>query len=305
MEQYFLRYATIDLLKKIIDNIFIAQRYKRHLSTEEMSVALGMSKKYIHNGMFMLKRLKIVNEKNGLKEEIFNKLNNDYSPENLILDKIVIFPLFNEYLYLIKLKREDIEAARILKSIFKLNNNENVIKSTFNGWIKYFKIEIETRKSKSDLSLIVNKKIKNKISAISYIRKIYNDNLKEIPESIIESLIEGIINANLKPDNSLTDTGRGLEDFLRLKFGMHISLKDCSGIGQISNKLMKNKLITSKHHHILLGLSSLRSIGDAHGLDKNEDKIWEISKQSALVYSAQVIKFIRSINYYMKGFLSY
>ena len=103
----------------------------------------------------------------------------------------------------------------------------------------------------------------------------------------------------------MTDTGRALENYLRLKFYDKITLKKCNGIAQISQKLRQNRLINSKHNNILLALGSIRTIGDAHGIDKEEMKKWEISKDTAMIYNTLTIKAIKSLETYKKGLLSF
>ena len=305
MEFSNLRAASIPLMKTIIDNIFHAQRNECSLSIEKLSLILEKSVKSINNGIFLLEKLKIINREPNfhLYAEIFNKLNCDYSIDKLIFDKIIIYPLFNEYIFLLKTKRSDIEAALFLKHTFNLKTSEKVIKSTFNGWLRYYKMNIDLEPY--NIPITSRKDMIDEATTILYIRKVFNENLSRIPNIVIGDLVEGAVNTNKNPDNSLTDTGRALENYLRLKYKNSINLRDCNGISQISNKLRKNKLITNKHNNIIRALGSIRSIGDSHGLDKEENKKWEVSKDSALLFNSLVIKIIKSIEDYDTGFLSF
>ena len=296
-----LRPASIQLMKNLVKYIFLAQRNDSFLSMDKLALIMDKSIKSIKNGIFMLNKLKIIDidNSNQLMNVIFNKLNSNYSIDKLILDRILIYPLFCEYLFLLRGRLSDLEAAIFLKYNFNLNISEKVIKSTFNGWIKYYDIKLEPELN-NDL-IILRESIKDESAAILYIRENFNDNLSRVPETVIMDLMEGVINANDHPDNSLTDTGRALENYLRLRYGQLIGLKDSNGIIQISNKLRKNRLISNKHNNIINALGSIRSIGDAHGIDKEEEKTWEVSRDSALLFNSLTIKIIRSIENYING----
>jgi len=296
-----LRPASIQLMKNLVKFIFLAQRNNSFLSIDKLALIMDKSIKSIKNGIFMLNKLKIINNgnRNQLMNVIFNKLNSNCSIEKLILDSILIYPLFCEYIFLLRRRLSDLEAAIFLKYNFNLNISEKVIKSTFNGWIKYYDIKLEPEIN-NDL-IILRESTKDESAAILYIRENFNDNLSRVPETVIMDLKEGVINANDHPDNSLTDTGRALENYLRLRYGQLIDLKDSNGIIQISNKLRKNRLISNKHNNIINALGSIRSIGDAHGIDKEEEKTWEVSWDSALLFISLTIKIIRSIENYING----
>ena len=299
------RAASIPLMKSIIDNIFHAQRNGCSLSIEKLSLILEKSTKSSKNGIFLLEKLEIIQRKPHfhLIEEIFNKLNSDYLIDKLIFDRIIIYPLFNEYIFLRKTGRSDIEAAFFLKHTFNLKISEKVIKSTFNGWLRYYKMNIDLEPY--NIPITARKDMIDEATAVLYIRKEFNENLSKIPIIVIGDLIEGAINTYKNPDNSLTDTGRALENYLRLKYRNIANLRDCNGISQISNRLHKNKLISNKHSNIIRALGSIRSIGDSHGLDKEENKKWEVSKDSALLFNSLVIKIIKSIEDYTTGLLSF
>ncbi len=305
MDQIHLRPVSIQLMKNIVRCIFFGQRNRSILPIEKIGIILNKSLKSIKNGIFMLKELKILLDYQNfqLNEEVYEKLNNNCLVEKILFEYISRFPLFSEYLYLLRRKLQDVEPSILLKNIFNLKISENVIKSTFNGWIKFFEIEIEQNTANELLTPI--KSIKDETMAILFIRENLYHNLSIIPKTVINDLIEGIINAENHPDNSLTDTGRAIENFLRINYGKIIDLKNCNGITQISNKLRGHKMISRKHHNILVGLGSIRSIGDAHGLDKEENKLWEVSKNSALLFSALTIKTINSIQNYNDGSLSF
>ena len=184
-----------------------------------------------------------------------------------------------------------------------MSTSEKTIKSAFKSWINHFQIVFNNLNTKFNIK-IEKTDLTNDIDVILFIRKEFDENLSQIPESVINGLKEGITNSKMRPEDSLTDTGRALEDFLRISFNS-IDMKDCSGLTQISNKLRNNRVISAKHNNILSGLGAIRSMGDAHGLDKDENKSWSINTDTALIYSSFVIKSIKSILDYKNGKLLY
>ena len=303
MQKYHIKPASIFLMKKLLDLIYISERNRRNLTYNGIADILNLSLKSVKNGIFMLKTLKIL--KNCINpilfSNIFNKLDKNYKVESLLFDKLKIFPLFNEYLNFINEGKTDYDAANLIKHLFNVNLSVESIKSTFNGWIKYFKLFDVLKKKEMQPKILFRKEI----NVILHIRRLFNDMICNIPTLVLNDLSEGIIQASIDPKNSLTDTGRALENYLRLTNSNSEELEKCNGIGQIANILRKKRVVNPKINNLLLALGSLRSIGDSHGLDKKENKIWEISEESALIYNFLTIKTIKSLENYKVGRLSF
>jgi hypothetical protein len=117
---------------------------------------------------------------------------------------------------------------------------------------------------------------------------------------VVDDLVEAILSHRSDPRKSLNDTGRALEDFLRLNFASDLDLSNCNGIGQISNELQRHALSTSKHNAIVLALGQIRSMGDAHGADKVHGTRWVITDKTALSYVLMVVGIISSLMEFKK-----
>ncbi len=304
MEPNGIKPASIPLMVKLIQYIYFFQRNNQDPCENDLVATLNLSIKSIKNGIYMLRQIKVLkkDEKIALIDEIFSKVDENYTITRILFDKISIFPFFNEYLFLLSKKISDLDAAAILKKVFNIQISPSTIKSTFNGWMNFFKINVNEYDIKDDvneLDLISN------IAPILRIRAIYNRNLGDVPELVLIDLCEGVSHAKIDSKTALTDTGRALENFLRIKYDSKVDLSKCNGIGQIANCLRSKRIINSKICNVLISLGSIRSIGNSHGLDKEDKKLWEVSEESAIIYNYLTVKTIKSLVNYENGMLTF
>lgn len=299
------RPASIPLMDLILDKIKYAQNRKIKLNVKKICELTSMSESSIRNGISMLVDLGIIKSVSELliNENLINELNENKAIRKMLFNHIILFEPFIEYLHLYGKLKSDKRAAEQLKIVFDIKSSSNIITNTFNGWIKKLKIKIENQESKISSDFL--NEIDEESEAIIKLRKIYDKDLKSLPNLVIRDLIDALIQVNIDPSNSLTDSGRALENFLRLRFSSLIDLSNCNGISQIANKLRQLNKINDKIINIIKGLGSLRSMGDSHGLDKKDGKIWEISKESAIISCYLTIKTISSIESYNNGNLSF
>ncbi len=296
--------TSIPLMEKLIQYIYFFQRNNQDPCENDLVATLKLSIKSIKNGLYMLRQIKILkkDERVALSDEIFKKVDENYAIVRILFDKIMILPVFNEYLFLLSKKILDLEAAAILKKVFNIQISPNTIKSTFNGWMNVFKINVNEYNIKdnvNELDLISN------IAPILRIRAIYNKNLGDIPELVLLDLCEGFSHAKIDSKTALTDIGRALENFLRITYDGKVDLSKCNGIGQIANCLRNKRIINSKICNILISLGSIRSLGNSHGLDKEDKKTWEVSEESAIIYNYLTVKTIKSLVNYENGMLTF
>lgn len=304
-EMYSITPASISLMELILYNIKYAQNRKLLLNSNKICELTAMSASSIRNGISMLFKLGIIESKSKLniKQKILNQLNENLDIKCVLFDHIIIFEPFIEYIYLRRELNSDEKASKHLRIIMDIKSSPKAIKTTFNGWIKKFNIQIENCKLSE--ALMTGKDIEEESQAILTIRNIFNKNLKALPDLVINDLKEALIQSKINPSNSLTDSGRALENYLRIKFSSLIDLSKCNGISQIAEKLRQLKTLNNKHINIMKSIGSIRTMGDSHGLDKKDSKIWVISNKSALITCFLVIKIISSVDSYLKGNLSF
>ncbi len=300
-----IRPASIRLMKLILNKVKYAQNRKIKLSIHKICELTSMSKSSINNGIYMLVKLGIIKSISELilKENKINQLNENTAIEKFLFDHIILFEPFIEYIYLFGKLKSDEKAAEQLKIIFDIKTSSKTIRNTFNGWIKKLNMKIDNQESVASSEFL--KTIEEESQTIITMRRVYNKDLKSLPDIVIHDLIEALIQANVDPSNSLTDTGRALENYLRIKFSSLMDLSNCNGISQIADKIRQLKKINSKHINIIKAIGSLRTMGDSHGLDKIDGKKWGISKESALISCYLAVKTISSIESYLNNNLSF
>ncbi len=296
--------VSISIMEKLIQHIYFFQRNNQDPSVNDLVTTLNLSMKSIKNGLIMLRQIKIlkIEEEISLNDEIFSKVDENYIILHILFEKIMLLPIFNEYIFLLAKKITKLNAGVILKKIFNFQISPNTIISTFNGWLNSFKINVNENEIKTnfDRSYLISN-----IAPILLIRDIFNRNLGDIPELVLVDLCKGLSNAKLDSKAALTDTGRALENFLRITYDGKIDMSKSNGIGQIANCLRNKKLINSKICNILISLGSIRSIGNSHGIDKENKKVWEVSEESAKIYNFLTIKTIKSLLNYINGLLTF
>ena len=304
-EGYSITPASISLMELILYKIKYAQNRNLLLNSNDVCELTAMSATSIRNGTLMLYQLGITESKSKLeiKQRILKQLNENKDTNRVLFDHIIIFEPFIEYIYLRQELNSDEKASKHLRIMLDVKSSPKVIKSTFNGWIK--KLNIHIKNCELNETLMTGKDIEDESQAIITIRNIFNKNLKTIPELVINDLKEALIQSKYSPSNSLTDSGRALENYLRIKFSSLADLSKCNGVSQIAEKLRQLKILNNKHINIIKGIGSIRTMGDSHGLDKKERRNWEISNKSALISCFLVIKTISSIDSYLMGNLSF
>ena len=297
--------AAISLMELILNKIKYTQNRNLQIGISDVCELTSMSASSIRNGINMLYQLGIIESKSKLViiQKILDQLNENPDVMRVLFDHIIIFEPFIEYIYFKQELNSDEKASKHLRIMLNLKGSPNVIKSTFNGWIKKLKIRIG--KPELEESLMTSKDINGESQAIFAIRNIFDKNLKTIPDLVLNDLKEALMQFETYPSNSLTDSGRALENYLRIKFSSLIDLSKCNGVSQIAEKLRQLKILNNKHINIIKGIGSIRTMGDSHGLDKKDGKIWIISDKSALISCLLVIKTISSIDSYLTGNLSF
>lgn len=120
------------------------------------------------------------------------------------------------------------------------------------------------------------------------------NDLRNVSEQVITELSNAIKEIPQDNEASVNEAGRALEDFLRLDLAGDVDLSHCSGIGEIANELNKYPQYPKKLNSLCLGLSSIRSIGKAHGADKILKVKWSITEHGATGYIIMVLSVIKS-----------
>ncbi|MBW2989617.1 hypothetical protein KY358_04850 [Candidatus Woesearchaeota archaeon] len=271
-------------------------------TSQEVHDFFKKTEQYTKNALSFLLYFKIIekNENNDeikISKDIFKRLDGSREKSVFVLkEKIIRFKPYIEYYSFLGVRKKSEESAKLVKKIYDIRQDIKRIISIFNNWSKFFKIKHDPKPTESSDELSnLNKSLNDDLLLQKFLREQFGNHYKDICSDVITDLIEALKDFKKDPSKSVNDAGRALEDFLRLDFAKSINLTNCSGIIQIANELNKHSLSTKKHNGFIAGLGNIRSMGDAHGADKNEGERWAINEHSALFYAVIIIKTIISL----------
>src|SRR3569833_1348423 len=203
----------------------------------------------------------------------------------LIKNRLLNFQPFVDYMILCSEGKRAVEAAKLVKDIYCIVQPVDKVIKIFNDWIKnlHFSVEdfsVGIRSNNTNFDETISKSIKS----IAILKDRLGDYYNEIDDNVLSDLKEALTCYDEDPKKAVNDTGRALEDFLRLNFAQGIDTSDCAGIVQIVNLLASQKLISSKQNGVVLGLGNIRSMANAQRIDKNYTERWTVRKSSALLF---------------------
>ena len=287
--------APLTLCHKIIDVIFLLKQGRKAVTLELLYSHLGKTTSYIDKAINLLKLIDLIKQDGviiDISPDIFKLLLADDSRINeIILSNITELDPFVTFCSIISKGKSELESAKFVCTIYNIKKKPELIQSILTKWVKLTGIDVrvEARPTGFDLA----KHQRDALKARIFLHEILDNNFIKINKNSITDFVEAITEYNSDPKKAMNDLGRGFEDFLRIDYAPDINLKKASGIGQIGNELMNKSKIHPKHHHLIGAISSVRSMGDAHGVDKNSSERWELEVNTA--FSA-ILLTLNSIN---------
>ena len=292
--------ANLSYACKILEYLFALEKRSKTSTTQEVHEFFKKTPQYTKKAISFLIHFKVVEKERDfvkLDNEVFKRLDGSRDKSVLVLkNRIIKFKPYIEYYYFLSVGKNAEESAKLVKMIYDMGQDTHILIKIFEDWSKFLKIKHDKRPTEysSELSQL-NKSLNDELSIQKFLRDQFGDHYKKIGSDVSDDLVEALKDYKTNPSKSVNDTGRALEDFLRLDFAKSINITHCSGIIQLSNELNKHTISTKKHNGIIAGLGHIRSMGAAHGADKTEGERWVINEYSALFYTLMVIKVIISM----------
>ena len=277
-----IKHVSIEVLSEVLEIIYHLQRYNYNsIGIKEILRHCSKSEPYIKNTLIMLEELNLLEisvDNYLIPSEHFKAIHSPESIKSLIESAIRKYPPFIEFLYLCSIGKSKESASKMVRDIFRIETDENIIHKTFSAWSSVLGIKINKI---TPLRAIVSEeqnKFNDKTQAILFIREQFGEDISKIQKNIFEDLVEALMDFKKDPNKTVNDAGRALEDFLRYSSKGKVDLSKCSGIIQISNELNRKgaPISSKKHNGVLIGLGNIRSMGDAHGIDMFEEQRWVI-----------------------------
>lgn len=287
----------IRVTSQIIVFLFECTKRKKGCSQREILDYIGKTETYVLSALEFLKVQSIVIEKNDkyfLSEKILRGFDgNQNSANNIIKNTFVNNKLFVEYTYFLSKGLNPDQSAKTIKSIYQIGNNESTIVKIFSDWIKFLNIKINLKPNRNKVIESLEATT-NTLQANKFLKEEFRDFYNEISPDVLKDLRDAIINLKSKREESINDSGRALEDFLRMDLAPNFNLKKCSGIVQITNELNKHPEFPTKLNNIASSLGNVRSMGKAHGVDAKLKQRWDITETAAISYITMIICLMKS-----------
>ncbi len=259
-----------------------------------LSSYAGISSSYMSSSLLTLQMLNISNSEHILTEDVKKllekyptKINaNDFLKEILLRwDPFVMFLAYLSKGYSFK------QAMEKVNYTYPFDKKEFALE-LFTKWIKDLNVSIEN----------IETNLSNQTEYIlkQYSQKVYLCNI--LPEDVYNFIDEDIklnllsaIENFLTPEKSISDTGKAIEDFLRLiDNDKNPQPSSTNGIGQISNELKGKNIIHQKLNKICEALGDIRNMA-GHSKEKITLVPWKLTVNAAISYFHIAISTIISI----------
>ena len=262
---------------EILEHLWLLEKRGKFSSLIELQSFFNKTPTYTRTTIHFLENFGLISIENKsikLKKDTYKKLNGSRDKSVAVLkEKIINFKPYVEYYYFLSAGKTTDYSAKYIKLLYNIKQDADRITRIFNKWSKFFNIKQESKTIEPSTDLTkLNKALENELLLNAFLREQFGGHYKDIGDNIVKDLIKALRNYKTDPNKSVNDSGRALEDFLRLDFVESIDLTKCSGIGQISQTLNRYNISSKKHNGIIAGLGNIRSMGDAHGADKNENE---------------------------------
>ena len=298
---------------EIITVVYEFQQRKQICTENEILIYTGKTRDYVRKFLRVLTDMNCLVKENGsyIINPSYSK-NINGSKESLsypLKESLITSKPFSDFVYYLSCGKSGDEAVRLVKALYSIETDSAMTLIIFNKWLKFANVKIEKRSNHvgvpsqltSDQTIDnLQKALNDKSLALRFLREEFGVLYSNISENVINDLCSAMLKIKKDGSDSINDSGRALEDFLRLDLKSGVDLTKCDGIGQISNEYNKFKKYPMKLNNFALGLSTIRTMGDAHGADKLEQQRWVITENAACLYVLNVISLIKSYLIYEK-----
>lgn len=120
-----------------------------------------------------------------------------------------------------------------------------------------------------------------------------------------EEIVKAFSEHATSPRDSITASGRALEDFLRQQArDQGISpqeVQSASGTAQVANLLRNHSIIRGVHTKRAISLAAIRNKGGAHGDDQQSGKRWRSDAEIALTVAMETTLLLASVSQYIEN----
>ena len=289
----------VKLCSSIIEFLYEFNSRKKECKFAVLRKHFELTPNYLNRALSFLGSQKLINYTNSKNitlspKSIDSLKKSQKNSRNLVLEEIMKIQPFIEFTYFLGKGKSEEESVKLVISLYDLQQRHESILKIFKEWLKHLDIKISKKPPRNKTLDGMKSSLQSKLYANNFLKEFFGNNLHNIPTQVTSALAEGIENVSKDNDLSVNESGKALEDFLRTH-ASDIDLTNCSGIAQIGSKLNKyDDRYPQKLNNICVGLSNIRSMGKAHGLDKRLRTKWDITDDVAIGYIIIVLSLVRS-----------
>lgn len=288
-----------NLCASILDFLYEFSTRKKECKRDVLETYFPVSQRYLNSALAFLEKNSLIISSQpdviALSDEVSDKLTVSLaSSKEILLVCLMKSQPFIEFTYFIGKGKTEKESIRLVISLYDIKQNEAVVLKIFKEWIILLGLKVSEKPLKNTTLDGIKDSLQNKLYANNFIKEFLGDDLHNISEQVITELSDAIKEIPEDNEASVNEAGRALEDFLRLDLASDVDLSRCSGIGEIANVLNKYPEYPKKLNNLALGLSNVRSIGKAHGVDKTLKISWSVTEHGATSYILMVLSLIKS-----------
>lgn len=289
----------ISLCSSVLEFLYEFEIRKKECRKDVLEKHFRLSRRYLNSALSFLRDHNLIThpkaELIAISEEAYNALNKSLAnSKKVVLEKLMTLQPFIEFTYFLGKDKSEKESIRLALSLYDIKQNELVVLKIFKEWINLLGIKISESSSKNKTLDGIKDSLQNKLYANNFIKEFLGDDLHNVSGQVVEELSDAIKEIPKDNESSINEAGRALEDFLRVDLAQDVDLTNCSGIGEIGNELNKHNQYPKKLNNLCVGLSSIRSMGKAHGSDRTLKVPWLITEHGVIGYIIMVLSVIKS-----------
>ena len=189
-----IKHVSIEVLSEVLETIYHLQRNNYSpIGIKEILRHCSKSEPYVKNTLIMLEELGLLEisvDNYLIPSEHFKGIRSPESIKSLIESAIRKYPPFIEFLYLCSIGKSKESASKMVKDVFRIDTNENIIYKTFSAWSGVLSIKINEVTPLQSTILEEQNKFNEKTQAILFIREQFGEDISKIQKDIFEDLVE-------------------------------------------------------------------------------------------------------------------
>lgn len=296
---------------------YAVSRIGPNTSQSEIESFTGFSQRKVREGIKILRELKVIQgDENYTIESTYRKKIDDVSIEDrsVLLNRALIqYRPFRTFGSFLRKGYSEENAAKKTNVLHNIANDPEYLIDYFERLGSYADL---VKKDEVAMELTIEGKeipvdsvesveaLRHALESEAEIRfwmeeTIGSEIVAKLDKDTEDEIVKAFSEHAESPRDSITASGRALEDYLREvadKEGVDSDkLENTSGAGQVANLLSEESVIRSVHTKRAVSISGIRNKGGAHGDDQQTGDRWRTEAEVALTVAMETTLLIASI----------